>query len=57
MNNIIQQAHNLFKTAGFDYAICGGYGIDMFAGKELRTHGDFDIVVFNGSLRLMKGVS
>jgi len=46
MNNIIQQGHNFFKTAGFDYAVCGGYGFDMFAGKELRTHGDFDIVVY-----------
>jgi len=46
MNNIIQQGHNFFKTAGFDYAVCGGFGFDMFAGKELRTHGDFDIVVY-----------
>ena len=46
MNNIIKQARDLLKTADFEYAICGGYGIDMFAGKELRTHGDFDIVVY-----------
>jgi len=46
MFNAIIQAHDLFKTAGFDYAICGGFSLDMFAGKELRTHGDFDIVVF-----------
>ena len=46
MNSIIKQAQDLFKTADFDYAICGGYGIDVFAGKELRTHGDFDIVVY-----------
>ncbi|MCL2398362.1 MAG: hypothetical protein FWC91_01295 [Defluviitaleaceae bacterium] len=46
MNEVILQAHDLFKTAGFDYAVCGGFGIDMFAGKELRSHGDFDILVF-----------
>jgi len=46
MNNVILQAHNLFKTAGFDYAICGGFALDMFAGRELRSHGDFDIMVF-----------
>ena len=46
MNNIVKQAQDLLQTATFDYAICGGYGIDMFAGKELRTHGDFDIVVY-----------
>ena len=46
MNNVIIQAHDLFKTAGFDYAICGGFGIDMYVGRELRSHGDFDIAVF-----------
>jgi len=46
MNIAIQQAHNLFQTAGFDYVICGGFALDMFAGKELRTHGDFDITIF-----------
>jgi len=46
MNKVILQAHDLFKTAGFDYAICGGYGLDIFAGKELRAHGDFDIVIY-----------
>jgi len=46
MNNAILQAHDLFKTAGFDYAICGGFALDMFAGKEIREHGDFDILVY-----------
>ena len=46
MNNIIHQARNLLKNAGFDYAVCGGYGFDIFAGEELRTHGDFDIVIY-----------
>jgi len=46
MNNVILQAHELFKTGGFDYVICGGFGIEMHAGRELRTHGDFDIAVF-----------
>jgi len=46
MHKTILQAHELFKKAGFDYAICGGFGLEMFAGRELRTHGDFDIAVF-----------
>jgi len=46
MNKIIQQGNDIFKAAGFDYAICGGYGLDMFVGKEFRAHGDFDIVVY-----------
>jgi len=51
MNKLILQAHDLFKSAGFDYAICGGYGLDMFAGRELRAHGDFDIMVFKEDKR------
>jgi len=46
MDKLILQVHDLFKTAGFDYAICGGFGFDMFAGKVLRSHGDFDVMVF-----------
>ena len=46
MNKLIQEANEMFKNTGFDYAICGGFGLDMFAGKALRSHGDFDIMVF-----------
>ena len=46
MDKIILQAQDLFKTADFDYAICGGFALDMFAGKELRPHGDFDMCFF-----------
>ena len=46
MNKVIHTAHEFFKDAGFDYAICGGFALDMFVGQELRTHGDFDIMVF-----------
>jgi len=51
MNTLMHTANDLFKSAGFDYAVCGGFGFDMFAGKELRTHGDFDIVVFKEDKR------
>jgi len=46
MHSVILQGNEMFKDAGFDYAICGGFALDMFAGKELRDHGDFDIMVF-----------
>jgi len=46
MHKIIPQAHELFKNSGFDYCVCGGFALDMHAGKELRKHGDFDICVF-----------
>jgi len=46
MNEMIKQANDLFKAADFEYAICGGFALDMFAGKELREHGDFDMCFF-----------
>jgi len=51
MHDVIKQAHELFKSAGFDYAICGGFGIEMFAGCELRTHGDFDVLMYKEDKR------
>jgi len=51
MHRLIYKAHNLFKNSGFDYAICGGFALDMFAGKEIREHGDFDILVFGEDKR------
>ena len=46
MNKLILEANDLFKDCGFPYFVCGGFALDMFAGKELRPHGDFDISVF-----------
>ncbi|MCL2407508.1 MAG: nucleotidyltransferase family protein [Defluviitaleaceae bacterium] len=46
MNKLILQTHEMFISAGFDYAICGGFALDMYAGKEIREHGDFDILVY-----------
>ena len=46
MNKLIQQAHDLFKGVDFEWCVCGGYALDMFAGKELRPHGDFDMCFF-----------
>ena len=46
MNKLILQAYELFKSANFDHAICGGYALDMFAGRQLREHGDLDVCFF-----------
>jgi len=46
MDKLILQSQDLFKAADFDYAICGGFALDMFAGKQLREHGDFDMCFF-----------
>ena len=55
MDKIILQAQELFKDCGFDYAICGGFALDMFAGKQIREHGDFDMCFFkNDRIKTMQ---
>ncbi len=44
--DIIHQAHDLLKAHPFDYAICGGYAIDLFLGETSRPHGDLDMLVY-----------
>jgi len=48
---IAQKAQEFLKDADFEWCICGGYGLEMFAGCELRYHGDFDIAVFSENRR------
>lgn len=46
MEQLIRQANELLKNQGFEYAFCGGWAIDLFLGKETRTHGDIDILAY-----------
>ena len=34
------------KDAPFQWAVCGGYAIDLFLGQTTRIHGDVDVCVF-----------
>ena len=46
MNRLIQEADAFLKTGGFDYAICGGFAIELYLDKPIRKHGDIDISAF-----------
>ena len=46
MNKLVQEANELLKNGGFNYAFCGGQALDMFLGYESRVHGDIDICAF-----------
>lgn len=46
MNDLIRQANDLLQNHGFEYAVCGGWAIDLFIGKETRKHGDIDIFAY-----------
>lgn len=46
MNPLITQINVLLKNQDFEYAVCGGYAIDLFLGVESRLHGDIDILAY-----------
>ncbi len=46
MNDLIIQAIALLNNNGFEFAICGGFAIDLFLNEETRTHGDIDILAY-----------
>ena len=46
MSELILECNNLLKNCGFPYAFCGGYALELFLNKNLRSHGDIDISVF-----------
>jgi hypothetical protein len=44
-----QQLRNIFEIMGATsrpWGFCGGWGLDLFLGRETRPHQDFDIAVF-----------
>ena len=46
MNNLISQCNDLMKDCGFSYAICGGYALELFLNKKIRSHSDVDLSIF-----------
>lgn len=46
MHILLRHANALLSAGGFDYAVCGGFAIDLFLGRETRAHGDIDISVY-----------
>ena len=46
MGRLLKEAHELLNNQSFEYAICGGFAIDLFLGCESRKHGDIDIAAY-----------
>jgi len=46
MNELISEAKRFLQNMQVDYAFCGGYAIELFLNRELRTHGDIDVSVY-----------
>lgn len=46
MIKIISESNDFLKSCDLTYAFCGGYALELFLNKTLRSHSDVDIVVF-----------
>lgn len=44
--HLIAEAHELLKNGGFEYAFCGGFGIELFLNRAIRKHGDIDVSAY-----------
>jgi hypothetical protein len=46
MKDLVSHVNEFLGQADFDWCICGGYAIDLFAGHNTRPHQNIDIAVF-----------
>lgn len=42
-DRLLTQATDFLRPAPFTWAVCGGFALDLFHGRSLRSHGDIDI--------------
>lgn len=43
MQPLLMQLRELLADAAFPWGLCGGYALELFAGKAIRPHGDVDL--------------
>lgn len=54
-NHLVLSVHSLLSNIGIPYAICGGFGIELFLNKSIREHSDIDVAVFWEDKNLLIG--
>ena len=45
-HKLIIKANELLKNGGFEYALCGGFAIELFLNRTIRKHGDIDVSAY-----------
>ncbi|MCH5288070.1 MAG: hypothetical protein J1E43_11695 [Christensenellaceae bacterium] len=45
MREMLRDLRGLLAGCGADWAVCGGFAIELFLGRETRPHGDLDLAV------------
>ena len=46
MNTLLSETKQLFSGLDAAWAVCGGFALDLFLGRETRPHGDIDLCAF-----------
>ncbi len=46
MNELINKCVNLVKESGFPFNICGGYALELFLNRTIRSHSDLDVCIY-----------
>lgn len=42
---VLLEARDLLDGSGIQWAVCGGFALDLFLGRPTRVHGDLDLAV------------
>lgn len=45
-NVLLEQVRGFLQNLNIQWAVCGGYALDLFLNRETRKHSDIDICVF-----------
>lgn len=51
---IWEELKTFMAESKFQWAVCGGFALDLFLGKNIRTHGDLDICVLEKDRNTIK---
>ena len=54
MNSDLERAVSLMRDFHAPWAIAGGWALDLFIGRESRSHADIDIAILRGDQRQLR---
>jgi hypothetical protein len=54
MNSVLERAVSLMRDFHAPWAIAGGWALDLFVGRESRSHADIDIAILRADQRQLR---
>lgn len=46
LNELMKEVNEFLSRGNFEYAICGGYAVDLFLNRNVRRHSDIDVSAY-----------